>query len=124
MNPDIKKQWVEALRSGEYKQGRNALRTGDDYCCLGVLTDLAVRAGIGSWSKVSFATYSIFEFVETGDLEELKWGGVLPPAVCIWAGIEQTSNPTLTDEGYQATVLNDVDRWDFNKIADAIEAKL
>lgn len=41
MNPEIKKQWVEALRSGRYKQGREALRTTDNrYCCLGVLADM------------------------------------------------------------------------------------
>lgn len=31
-------KWVEALRSGEFKQGRDFLKTNDDkYCCLGVL---------------------------------------------------------------------------------------
>ena len=32
--------WVEALRSGKYQQGRDRLRTNDEYCCLGVLCDL------------------------------------------------------------------------------------
>lgn len=34
-------KWVEALRSGEYAQGRMALRTHSSYCCLGVLCDIA-----------------------------------------------------------------------------------
>lgn len=33
---DFKKKWVEALRSGEYKQGRHQLYDFDAYCCLGV----------------------------------------------------------------------------------------
>ena len=36
----LKAKWVEALRSGDYKQGTNRLRIGDEYCCLGVLCDV------------------------------------------------------------------------------------
>lgn len=37
-----RKQWIEALKSGEYKQGVCYLRTReDDFCCLGVLCMLA-----------------------------------------------------------------------------------
>lgn len=32
--------WIKALRSGDYKQGRNYLCSDDHYCCLGVLCDL------------------------------------------------------------------------------------
>ncbi len=46
VKPEIKKRWVEALRSGEYNQAIGSLRkTLDDgvtvgYCCLGVLCDV------------------------------------------------------------------------------------
>jgi hypothetical protein len=40
MDCDAKKKWVDALRSGKYAQGRNALRKRNRYCCLGVLCDL------------------------------------------------------------------------------------
>lgn len=39
MKPEVKKKWVEALRSGKYQQGGGALRLGDRYCCLGVLAE-------------------------------------------------------------------------------------
>lgn len=39
MNKNAKK-WVKALRSGKYKQGKDRLRTGDKFCCLGVACDL------------------------------------------------------------------------------------
>ena len=46
MNPEMKKKWLDALRSGGYKQGRLCLRRGDEFCCLGVLCDIS---GLGKW---------------------------------------------------------------------------
>ena len=44
-------EWVEALRSGEYKQGGGKLRNGDKFCCLGVACDLYMQAtGDGGWT--------------------------------------------------------------------------
>jgi hypothetical protein len=37
MNKAIKSKWLEALRSGRYRQSRNALFSDRGYCCLGVL---------------------------------------------------------------------------------------
>jgi hypothetical protein len=38
MTPNQKSVWLQALRSGEFKQGRHALYNSftDSYCCLGV----------------------------------------------------------------------------------------
>ena len=42
MNTDIKTKWLKALRSGEYKQGKQSLRpTEDTFCCLGEVLILA-----------------------------------------------------------------------------------
>ena len=51
MKPEIKKLWIDALLSGEYEQGRGVLCRNNldgttEWCCLGVLTDLAIKAGI------------------------------------------------------------------------------
>lgn len=44
MNPEVKAQWLEALRSDDYTQARCALRRDDEIgtsmCCLGVLCDI------------------------------------------------------------------------------------
>jgi hypothetical protein len=40
MNAEVKKAWLEALRSSNYVQGHGALRTDNQFCCLGVLCDL------------------------------------------------------------------------------------
>ena len=124
MKERVKAQWVEALRSGEYQQGRNQLRKGDEFCCLGVLCDLAVKAGVGL-------------NVEEGPEDYLYDGetGSLPRAVREWAGLD--SNSPVTDAG-ALIVLNDGEHqdcdpdeceevaapWTFQQIADVIEAHL
>lgn len=37
MKPELKRKWVKALLSGEYKQGHGKLYDGRRFCCLGVL---------------------------------------------------------------------------------------
>jgi hypothetical protein len=41
VNVELKKRWVESLRSGNYKQTPGRLKTDDGYCCLGVLCELS-----------------------------------------------------------------------------------
>ena len=49
MEASLKAKWIEALRSGKYKQGRLGLRTkSDDFCCLGVLCDIS---GMSEWEE-------------------------------------------------------------------------
>lgn len=37
MDKKLARKWVDALRSGKYKQGKAALFSDGKYCCLGVL---------------------------------------------------------------------------------------
>ena len=111
MNKRIKKLWIEALRSGEYRQGRDQLveenlHGGDDFCCLGVLTDLYVQ--------------------ERGNPTR-AWGGwkgqgyYLAPRVWKWAGLDGY-NPLVEKK---LTLANANDRGDsFIKIAGLIERNL
>lgn len=51
-DPELKARWLEALRSGEYKQSDSRLRNptadgGFAYCCLGVLCNLIDPDGWG-----------------------------------------------------------------------------
>ncbi len=44
MDPDVKRVWVKALRSGKYKQGQGTMCRLDSkgaysFCCIGVLAD-------------------------------------------------------------------------------------
>ena len=88
MKPEIAEIWVQALESGEYEQGTGQLVIVTDdrlplprkYCCLGVLCDLANKAGVKA----------------SGDDPETKrygWdfatdGATLPEVVLEWADIK------------------------------------
>ena len=46
---ELKRKWIEALRSGKYEQTRLRLRKGENsYCCLGVLCEIG---GSGVWER-------------------------------------------------------------------------
>lgn len=109
MNPEIKAQWLAALRSGEYAQGRGSLKTDSgDYCCLGVLCQLAVDQGV------------VDEYSEFCTKTSYPSGMVVE-----WSGIP-TFNPVVDGDGYHTRLatLNDVQQYSFAKIADIIEAQL
>jgi len=129
MNPRIKKLWVAALRSGNYKQGIGALRTeNDEFCCLGVLCDLAEAEGIGAWE------YTPLEIVAE-DIDANAWTfvtettdnpGILPSEVMQWAGVE-SGNPVVVDSTTLVkTSLSGINDsgGTFDQIADAIEGSL
>lgn len=44
-------EWIEALESGDYKQGRSVLHhvTNDTFCCLGVAAEIAVKHDLIDW---------------------------------------------------------------------------
>ena len=40
MRVEVKREWLERLRSGEYEQIQGRLRSDDGYCCMGVLCEI------------------------------------------------------------------------------------
>jgi hypothetical protein len=72
---------VDALRSGEFKQGQSQLRFGDRYCCLGVACELYRReTGDGEWREAHDDGDFVFSL---GDERYY-----LPKAVCEWFGVQ------------------------------------
>lgn len=61
MNKRLLTKWVEALRSGRYKQGRGFLSRDNADCCLGVLCKVAIDEGYPI-SQVSQSDSSLIEF--------------------------------------------------------------
>lgn len=108
MNPRVKKLWLKALRSGEYKQAIHRLRRDDTFCCLGVLCNLH------AYEHPDIAAAQKSKYLYMG--EEVK----LPPAVMEWAGLEEAI-PIVN--GRNLAGLND-DNWPFKDIADLIERQL
>ena len=106
MNPEVKRQWVEALLSGEYKQGTGALRSRntvggtETHCCLDVLSDLAVKAGALAAPVLDGHNHYVY-----GTSEESCY---LPPEVSDWAELEDP-NPWIPAMESSIADLNDAD---------------
>lgn len=140
MDAKIKKDWTDALRSGAYAQGRSALHTvvqtedpehptRDEFCCLGVLCDLAVQAGAATRGEI---IESLGEYpYETSDGRSNTY--YLPYAIGHWAGLSgddgtnehDDPDPYLEIDGVvkNASVHND-NGVTFAQLADAIDAQL
>lgn len=117
MNEEVKAKWVEALRSGEYKQTRSHLKDDKGFCCLGVLCAVYKdETGAGDWSNHG-SNHTHENFKTPG---ENSWSG-LPEVVQDWAGLEG-SDPEINETTLAG--LNDDERLSFAEIADAIEAHL
>jgi hypothetical protein len=98
MDAEIKRKWVEALRSGAYEQGRGQLCKDGAYCCLGVLcvlTGLAISA----------------DGEQVVDEQGLSFG---------YAPVRKIAGPSL----HTLWRLNDVEEKSFAEIADYIEEHL
>lgn len=116
MNKKIKEQWVKALRSGDYRQGRALLFANGCYCCLGVLCDIAP---VGRWEEdISLSTNTGAVFYEVDN----TIGCSVPPlGILQWAdlGLDPDDDPVT-----HLVELNDHLNYDFNQIADWIEENL
>lgn len=81
MDAAIKDAWVEDLRSGKYKQGRKQLHNAqDEFCCLGVLCEIAVKNGVIPEPVLDHDAYRYAQ----------DRTAVLPNEVQEWAGLENS----------------------------------
>ncbi|MCA2570675.1 hypothetical protein [Microcystis sp. M42BS1] len=118
MNKKIKKRWVEALRSGKYKQGKNVLRDVDNnFCCLGVLCNLHAQVHPESAKEETNPNHYMGKF------------SFLPKEVALWAEFtDEEWEETLigvdvgTPEG-SLSLLNDAG-YNFKRIAKVIDRYL
>ena len=121
--------WVDALRSGEYKQGKFALHTEqEEYCCLGVLCSVYQRE-IGGLDVNS--TKAAPQYL-AGDRREVKQyvynesSVNLPLVVKNAIGLRAGTGEFYDDNlgGWTSLVcLNDEENWSFEQIADLIEKR-
>jgi hypothetical protein len=108
MNTEVKKKWIDALRSGKYDQGSEKLRSVQGYCCLGVLCDLYSQEQGAEWefrgnaeTNLQPKDYWYFE----GESE------FLPESVKDWAGLP-VGNPSVRVD---VTDNDDEDDWFYNE---------
>lgn len=84
MNPEVKKIWLEALKSGEYKKGVDRLRSEDNaFCCLGVLCNLHAIA------HPEFASEQVDKLMYDSNSATLGWN------VERWSGVEDSAQWAL-----------------------------
>jgi hypothetical protein len=105
MKNELKQKWLQALRSDKYKQGEGWLRYGDQFCCLGVLCDVAGK----EWTR---------------DPEGDSYAPKDAPQE--WSLLDEAhrSEFGLTEEQmHQLTQMNDSGTM-FHDIADHIEANI
>ena len=105
-----RRKWVEALRSGEYKQKAGTLRYRDGFCCLGVLCDISKT---GEWVKEGGDWR--YEGLHSSDRE------TLPKSLQQLVGLRNVTGRISRNEGL--TVMNDTTGCSFAEIADLIEAE-
>lgn len=125
MKPEIADKWVEALRSGKYEQCTTVLRSTDNkFCCLGVLCELAVKEGVIPPAEIiNQNEYYIYDKYYYGVLSNqvMDWAGMKNNNG--WYGNKKDSNGD-TIETIALYKHNDVDKMNFNQIADIIEANV
>jgi hypothetical protein len=109
MDTKLKAEWIAALRSGKYKQGRLFLRDSEDnYCCLGVLCEIAGEVAIANAAD--------------NDTVYRRAG-----AYCYRGTFGTLSSTMLREFGMSANLMNklmemnDTERCSFDTIADYIE---
>ncbi len=114
MNQTVKEKWVSALRSGEYKQGKDFLRVDDKFCCLGVLCELAVENNVIDPAVEDLG--DVFTYDGSASFlpdSVVKWSGLTSPNP--WVDYDNTDGPISepNDSGLS-----------FEYIADLIENQL
>jgi hypothetical protein len=117
MNNNNAKLWVEALRSGKYKQGVHHLCLGDKYCCLGVACEIYAKYHT---LDRKLTEDNIMVYKEPTNSREYVTS--LPPAVQGWLNLttefgEFFSKQPATLSGQNDTGLS------FDEIADLIESE-
>lgn len=120
MNPEVKAEWVAALRSGEYKQTKERVLADGrgGFCCLGVLCDLYAKAQGSQW-----------ESTDGGAMALPNGGAYYPPQfVREWASFHEDEQKVLIGSYEESVAVHNdgihVPRASFAKIADAIEGQL
>jgi hypothetical protein len=125
MKEEWKDKWVKALRSGEYKQGRERLRSGNQFCCLGVLADLVIKENPDTFCMESWDEDNVvIDKVNSDDNRQRTIGtGLLTDPVIDIVGMRSLEGSFKFKNNLETCLWhqNDKRRKSFKKIADIID---
>lgn len=123
MDSEVKQLWIDALRSGKYKQGLGKLRDSNNFCCLGVLCDLYDPDlwGLGG-TYYSHITHLVSFVAIWAELESINPSVIVDDEII---SLHPDTLPPYTESGDYITLsqLND-SQYTFEEIATIIEKKL
>lgn len=109
-------QWLAALRSGVYKQGKKHLCLNDRYCCLGVACDVQnVEYTLDTSHQKIYTFNSCREFFVA--FPDRQW-------FIDTFGFNFSSLGFGMNDDQTLSVLNDIRNYTFEQIADEIENKI
>ena len=112
MKKELIEQWIVALRSGKYMQGRQQLKKEDSFCCLGVACDIHPDAKPYELYLHYPSNWIMHDYGidKTHDLKDLNKVFECPV--------------TYENLAFYLAWANDSLDWDFNQIANWIEDNL
>lgn len=122
MNPRIKQRWLEALRSGEYKQTTENLQDCRGFCCLGVLCDLHAKERGTNWVRLN-DNYELYGEAQTLPLSVQEWAGLDNDMGGV-VDFDYEDDDVMYVKSESLPVINDTWNKNFNEIADLIETQL
>jgi predicted transcriptional regulator len=123
MKKKIADKWIAALKSGNYKQGKYRLHSGDCFCALGVLCDVAEKEGIAERKILNTrANILVGYYVKDNNPDVIQFASYaeLDDGMLKWSGIKD-SRATLADKTQSVANLNDNEDKSFEEIADFIK---
>lgn len=103
---EVRRRWTEALRSGEYPQGKRFLNKDGRFCCLGVLCEVS-----GVHKKRHPDGETMYE----------GWVAILPGSMAEAAGLCSDLGDLGLNGSPSLTELNDSNDFTFDEIADVID---
>lgn len=110
MNKELAYEWADALESGKYKQGKVVLRTGDRFCCLGVLCEILGVPSEPLGDSPEVYVYGVESNMSNLPEEALKKAGLEYPQGFFNAATGIPPLTVLNDHGYSFVQIADVIR--------------
>ncbi len=102
LNPEAKQKWLEAARSGRYRQTKERLKkfenTQECYCILGILCEVS---GVGNWDLEDEDCLKIYAYTDSIDSNI----AILTGEVVEWA-FSRKEEPRLKDLPKKQEFLN------------------